>query len=64
MGRIKIKKAKIETMKNNVSPSCSDFKDVNNPLDNVLMTDYKYNVNKPEVLANSICNVKFEITFK
>ena len=46
------KKAKIETMKNNIAPSCGDFKDVNNPLDNVLMTDYKYNVNKPEVKKN------------
>ncbi len=46
------KKAKIETMKNNISPTCCDFKDVKNPLDNVLMTDYKDNVNKKQVGKN------------
>ena len=46
------KKVKVEAMRNNISPPCEDFKDVNNPLDNVLMSDYKYNVNKKEVNKN------------
>ena len=46
------KKAKIETMKNHFAPPCGDFKNKSNPLDNVLMTDYVDNVNKPEVSKN------------
>ena len=46
------KKNKLEAMKNHFAPPCGDFKNSNNPLDNVLMTDYVDNVNKPEVSKN------------
>ena len=46
------KKVKIETMKNHFALPCGDFQNNSNPLDNVLMTDYVDNVNKPEVSKN------------